>query len=229
MNTRTLVIVSSVVMFHLVALWALHTGLLRRMAEVVVPVMMVRSEPPPPPPVVKPAEPLKPPPPVTPKPPPQQPVMTPPPSPPPTTPAPVAPEPAPVLAAPAAPAATATVPSPPPAPALATPAPTLAAAPSAPVKVELPNSKADYLHNPPPEYPPMSVRRGEQGQVLLKVLIGADGLPQKVELLSSSGFERLDKAALEAAMRWRYVPGKRGGVAEAMWYQVPMVFNLKKE
>jgi protein TonB len=93
----------------------------------------------------------------------------------------------------------------------------------------LPNSKADYLHNPPPEYPPMSVRRGEQGQVLLKVLIGADGLPQKVELLSSSGFERLDKAALEAAMRWRYVPGKRGGVAEAMWYQVPMVFNLKKE
>jgi len=230
MNTRTLVIVSSVVMFHLVALWALHTGLLRRMAEVVVPVMMVsQSEPPPPPPVVKPAEPLKPPPPVTPKPPPQQPVMTPPPSPPPTTPAPVAPEPAPVLAAPAAPAATATVPSPPPAPAVATPAPTLAAAPSAPVKVELPNSKADYLHNPPPEYPPMSVRRGEQGQVLLKVLIGADGLPQKVELLSSSGFERLDKAALEAAMRWRYVPGKRGGVAEAMWYQVPMVFNLKKE
>jgi protein TonB len=230
MNTRTLVIVSSVVMFHLVALWALHTGLLRRMAEVVVPVMMVsQSEPPPPPPVVKPAEPLKPPPPVTPKPPPQQPVMTPPPSPPPTTPAPVAPEPAPVLAAPAAPAATATVPNPPPAPAVATPAPTLAAAPSAPVKVELPNSKADYLHNPPPEYPPMSVRRGEQGQVLLKVLIGADGLPQKVELLSSSGFERLDKAALEAAMRWRYVPGKRGGVAEAMWYQVPMVFNLKKE
>ena len=229
MNTRTLVIVSSVVMFHLVALWALHTGLLRRMAEVVVPVMMVRSEPPPPPPVVKPAEPLKPPPPVTTKPPPQQPVMTPPPSPPPTTPAPVAPEPAPVLAAPAAPAATATVPNPPPAPAVATPAPTLAAAPSAPVKVELPNSKADYLHNPPPEYPPMSVRRGEQGQVLLKVLIGADGLPQKVELLNSSGFERLDKAALEAAMRWRYVPGKRGGVAEAMWYQVPMVFNLKKE
>ena len=230
MNTRTLVIVSSVVMFHLVALWALHTGLLRRMAEVVVPVMMVsQSEPPPPPPVVKPAEPLKPPPPVTPKPPPQQPVMTPPPSPPPTTPAPVAPEPAPVVAAPAAPAATATVPSPPPAPAVATPAPALVAAPSAPVKVELPNSKADYLHNPPPEYPPMSVRRGEQGQVLLKVLIGADGLPQKVELLNSSGFERLDKAALEAAMRWRYVPGKRGGVAEAMWYQVPMVFNLKKE
>ena len=64
---------------------------------------------------------------------------------------------------------------------------------------------------------------------MVKVLIGADGVPQKAEVQTSSGFERLDKAALEAAMRWRYVPGKRGGVAEAMWYQVPITFNLKKE
>ena len=222
MNARTLVIVSSVVMFHLVALWALHTGLLRRMAEVVVPVMMIsQSEPPP---LVKPQAPAKPPIPTSQTPAPPKPVMTP--SPTPAAPAPLAPEPAPVLAAPAA---TAAAPSPPPAPVVAAPDPAVATAPSAPAKVELPNSKADYLHNPPPEYPPMSVRRGEQGQVVLKVLIGADGLPQKVELLSSSGFERLDKAALDAAMRWRYVPGKRGGVAEAMWYQVPMIFNLKKE
>ena len=228
MNSRNLVIIGSVVMFHLAALWALHTGLLKRMAEVVVPVMMIsQSEPPPPPPVVKPAEPPKPPPPVTKTPPPTpQPVMTPPPSPPPAAPAAAAPEPAPVLAAPATPAAPATVVNTPaPAPA---PTPPVAAQP-APAKIELPNSKADYLHNPPPDYPRMSVRLGEQGQVIVKVLIGADGVPQKAEVQTSSGFERLDKAALEAAMRWRYVPGKRGGVAEAMWYQVPITFNLKKE
>jgi protein TonB len=124
------------------------------------------------------------------------------------------------LAAPkAAPAAPAVVTAPAPAPVVA----------PAPAKVELPSSKADYLHNPPPDYPRMSVRLGEQGQVVVKVLIGADGVPQKVELQTSSGFERLDKSALDAAMRWRYVPGKRGGVAEAMWYQVPITFNLKKE
>ena len=93
--------------------------------------------------------------------------------------------------------------------------------------MELPSSKADYLHNPPPDYPRMSKRLGEQGRVVVKVLIGEDGHAQKVELLTSSGFERLDKSAMEAAMRWRYVPGKRGGVAEAMWYQVPIQFTLE--
>jgi protein TonB len=93
--------------------------------------------------------------------------------------------------------------------------------------VELPTSKADYLHNPPPDYPRISKRLGEQGRVVVKVLIGEDGRPQKAELFTSSGFERLDKSAMEAAMRWRYVPGKRGGVAEAMWYQVPIQFTLE--
>ena len=225
MNARTPVIVSSVVLFHVAALWALHTGLLQRVVEVVVPVMAIsQAEPPPPPP--KPPEPVKPPePPKTPPPPkPLQPVLTPPPAP--QTPAPATPEPPAVLAAPTAaptaPAVQAAPPAPPP------PAPPPASpAPAAPPKVELPSSKADYLHNPPPEYPRMSKRLGEQGKVVLKVLIGPDGAPQKVELQTSSGFERLDKSAMEAAMRWRYVPGKRGGVAEAMWYQVPIQFTLE--
>ena len=60
MNSRTSVIVSSVVLFHIAALWAMHTGLLQRVVEVVVPVMAIsQAEPPPPPP--KPPEPVKPP------------------------------------------------------------------------------------------------------------------------------------------------------------------------
>ena len=225
MNARTPVIVSSVVLFHVAALWALHTGLLQRMVEVVVPVMAIsQAEPPPPPP--KPPEPVKPPePPKTPPPPkPLQPVLTPPPAP--QTPAPATPEPPAVLAAPTAaptaPAVQAAPPAPPP------PAPPPASpAPAAPPKVELPSSKADYLQNPPPDYPRMSQRLGEQGQVIVKVLIGADGAAQKVELHTSSGFERLDKAALAAVIKWRFVPGKRNGVPEAMWYQVPITFTQK--
>jgi protein TonB len=49
MNARTLAIVIGVVVFHLAALWALHTGLIRRVAEVVVPVMLVSTSQPPPP------------------------------------------------------------------------------------------------------------------------------------------------------------------------------------
>ena len=223
MNSRTSVIVSSVVLFHIAALWAMHTGLLQRVVEVVVPVMAIsQAEPPPPPP--KPPEPVKPPEPpkLTPPPKTPQPVLTPPPTPQP--PAPATPEPPAVLAAPTAAVTAPVVPAA--APALPPPAPP-PPAPAAAAKVELPSSKADYLHNPPPDYPRMSKRLGEQGKVVLKVLIGTDGAPQKVELVTSSGFERLDKSALDAAMRWRYVPGKRGGVAEAMWYQVPIQFTLE--
>ena len=227
--SRTPVIVSSVVLFHLAALWALHQGLLQRMVEVVVPVMAIsQAEPPPPPP--KPPEPPKPvdppkPLPLTPPPKTVQPVLTP--APPVASPEPPAVLSAPTAAptAPAVPAATALSPAPPPPPA-PTPPPA-APAPPPPPKVELPSSKADYLHNPPPDYPRMSKRLGEQGRVVVKVLIGEDGRAQKVELLTTSGFERLDKSAMEAAMRWRYVPGKRGGVAEAMWYQVPIQFTLE--
>ena len=225
MNPRTLAIVSSVVMFHIAALWAMHTGLLHRVVEVVVPVMAIsQAEPPPPPP--KPPEPVKPPEPpkLTPPPKTPQPVLTPPPTPQP--PAPATPEPPAVLAAPtAAPTAPAVQAAPPAPPPPAPPAPP--PPPAAPAKVEMPSSKADYLHNPPPDYPRMSKRLGEQGKVVLKVLIGTDGTPQKVELVTSSGFERLDKSAMDAAMRWRYVPGKRGGVPEAMWYQVPIQFTLE--
>jgi protein TonB len=222
MNSRTLAIVSSVVLFHIAALWAMHTGLLQRVVEVVVPVMAIsQAEPPPPPP--KPPEPVKPPEPpkLTPPPKTPQPVLTPPPTPQP--PAPATPEPPAVLAAPTASVTAPVVPAAAPAP----PPPAPPPPPAAPAKLELPSSKADYLHNPPPDYPRMSKRLGEQGKVVLKVLIGTDGAPQKVELVTSSGFERLDKSAMDAAMRWRYVPGKRGGVAEAMWYQVPIQFTLE--
>jgi protein TonB len=117
--------------------------------------------------------------------------------------------PAPPVAAPVAPA--------PPAPA---PAP-------APAKVELPSTNADYLQNPKPAYPPISKRLGEQGKVVVRVLIGADGSAQQAEIRQSSGYDRLDQAALQTVLKWRYVPGKRAGVAEAMWFNVPIHFVLE--
>ena len=68
---------------------------------------------------------------------------------------------------------------------------------------------------------------GEQGKVIVRVLIGTDGLAQKAEIRQSSGYERLDQAALATALKWRYVPGKRGGVPEAMWFNVPIDFVLE--
>jgi protein TonB len=113
-------------------------------------------------------------------------------------------------------------------PSLSTPASVASASQSkpAPEPVVLPSSNADYLNNPTPAYPRMSRRLGEEGTVVVKVLINTEGRAEKAEIRTSSGYRRLDETALETVLRWRYVPGKRNGVAEAMWFNVPIRFVL---
>lgn len=86
---------------------------------------------------------------------------------------------------------------------------------------------AAYLRNPPPRYPAMSRQLQEEGRVEVLVDVSAAGLPGKVSLKTSSGFPRLDKAALEVVQTWRFVPAKRGDQAEASTVTVPLVFNLQ--
>ncbi|HNQ09051.1 MAG TPA: energy transducer TonB [Giesbergeria sp.] len=219
---RNTLIAIGVVLLHVVALWALHTGLLRRAVEVIVPAVLLSEFVTPPAPVVAP----EPPPPLPSSPKPQtKTVRTPTPRP--------APAPLPVTNAPPsdnAPVVSAEPPAPSNAPSNApvTAAPVTAPeAPPAPARIEEPSSNAAYLQNPAPTYPAISKRMGEQGKVVLRVFIGTDGLPQKIELNRSSGFERLDRQAQETVSRWKFVPGKRNGVPEAMWYLVPINFVLE--
>lgn len=213
---RIALIASAVLMFHVFAIWALQTGLLMRAVEVVVPVEVLAQIMEPPKPMAPKSPPIDAPPPETVK----KPV---------TKPEPVTQVAPTLLAVPDA------VPTPnaPSVQPIAQPAPYAPAVPVAAVttpalaKITLPSSDADYLSNPKPTYPAMSKRLGEQGKVVVRVLIGADGLPQKSELRQSSGFDRLDDAALATVMKWRYVPGKRDGIAEAMWFNVPITFRLE--
>ena len=205
----------AVLLLHGGALWALQAGLLRRVVEVFVPAQVLvemltpaldkpEPRPPAPTPVKTKLAPAAPPVPLA--------VATPTPQPSELTLAPVAPSP---------PANTGEK-----TPNTATATPSTAVAPSAP-KLELPSSDADYLNNPKPPYPPLSKRMGEQGKVVIRTLIGADGLAHEASIHQSSGFDRLDQAALATARKWRYVPGKRTGVAEAMWFNVPFTFVLE--
>jgi len=98
--------------------------------------------------------------------------------------------------------------------------------PAALATAVLPSRDADYLNNPAPDYPAISRRLGEQGKVVIRVLIDKDGTPQLGNIHESSGYPRLDQAALRAVMGWRYVPGQLGGTAQAMWFNVPIQFAL---
>lgn len=231
--SRNAVIGGTVVLLHVAVLWAMNAGLVRRVVETVVPVQIVSELITPPVPKIAPAPPA--PPVAAPAPAPApRPVAKPQPRPPAPAPRPIA-APLPAPPSPTAPTAAAEPqPAPPPAsaPVAAAPAPAapLAAAPTAPpapARLDLPSSDADYLQNPQPPYPPISRRMGEQGQVMLRVLIGADGLPREVELRRSSGYDRLDRAAVDTVRKWRFVPGKRNGVPETMWFNVPINFVLE--
>ena len=193
---------------------------------------IIRPEPPPLPPKIEPPKPLPmvplprrtlrppPPPPIvaatpTPTSPPREDVYVPP-----------APPPLPRIETPLPPPAPVAAPAPPAAP----PAPPVVIAPPPPLPtlpITPPRFDAAYLANPTPAYPPMSRRLGEQGQVMLRVLVSEDGRPTRVDLQKSSGFDRLDQAALNTVRdQFRFVPAKQGDRAVSGWAIVPINFTL---
>lgn len=155
----------------------------------------------------------------------------------------VKPRPVPVPPAPTAPRSERAVTAPPPEPPApaamdkqaTAPTPATAAAPPAPAQASKepaepvipPRSDAAHLSNPAPVYPAVSRRLGEQGRVLFDVYILPDGSVGEIRLKRSSGFARLDEAALEAVRQWRYVPAKRGDQPIPFWYVQPIDFAMR--
>ncbi|AXK40828.1 energy transducer TonB [Crenobacter cavernae] len=92
-----------------------------------------------------------------------------------------------------------------------------------------PTHKGGYLNNPRPAYPPLSVELGEEGKVLLRVHVSVDGRAESADVERSSGFPRLDRAALTAVRGWRFVPARRGDEPIAFTYTVPLDFSIKKQ
>jgi protein TonB len=102
---------------------------------------------------------------------------------------------------------------------------------ASPAPVEAPATppvfNAAYLRNPAPVYPAIARRSGDQGTVMLKVLVSPEGAPLRVELDQSSGSNALDSAALDAVKGWRFVPARRGAQNIEGWVRVPVVFKLE--
>jgi periplasmic protein TonB len=211
-----LVGIGFVVLLHLLLIYALVTGLAHRAIQVVETPIETRiiaatkpqtAQPPPPPPM------QMTPPPTAIVPPPEIHIETPPPPPPRATirvARPVKPPP---------------VPTPAPAPApvpIPAPAPVPAAAP---VRVM---PRLDASRSQQPDYPDASRRLGEQGSVVLQVLIGTDGRVVDAKILQSSGYQRLDEAAIDGVKNdYRFVPGTVDGKPAQMWYTFKFNWKLR--
>jgi protein TonB len=90
-----------------------------------------------------------------------------------------------------------------------------------PVSIGRPHQCAD-------RYPDMSMRLKEAGTTVLAFTVGTDGSVSGVSVAQSSGYPRLDDAAVSCAGRWRYKAATQDGVAQAVSWKAQVQWVLPK-
>lgn len=109
------------------------------------------------------------------------------------------------------------------------PAPPLPVAEAPPQAVMLPNElSVSCPERSPPDYPRLAKRMNEQGKVVLRVELAENGRVANAEVKTSSGYQRLDDAALNAVRAWRCKPSLRNGVAVRAMALQPFSFVLEE-
>jgi protein TonB len=81
--------------------------------------------------------------------------------------------------------------------------------------------------SPEPAYPMSSRRNQEAGSLVLRIQIDASGAPGKVEIAKSSGFSRLDEAAKNWIGTCRFRPSTVEGKAVAGYATQAYTFTLR--
>jgi len=194
-----------IVLLHVLIVYALVTGLARKMVEIVKPpaeVNIVKEVTPPPPPEVQPPPPPK---------------MTAPPPP-------FIPPPEVAVATPPQQNTIAAVSNVQPEhPVFAPPQPKIDAPAKGPSRV---GAVVDFSTCTKPEYPRNSQRNEEQGTVVLQFLIGVDGTVKDSKLEKSSGFRELDKAAQRGLSQCKFKPAIVDGHPAEAWSSVQYVWRL---
>ena len=88
-------------------------------------------------------------------------------------------------------------------------------------------SQVTYINKPAPIYPMKSRRAGEQGRVMVRLLIDITGRPTQVSVEKSSGYAALDESAVSAVRAALFKPFTEGGIPRAVWVVAPINFNLQ--
>lgn len=99
-------------------------------------------------------------------------------------------------------------------------------APAAPRQAKVdapPRPKRDIR----PDYPKGARQRGEQGDVVVEIRVGADGLVAAAHVVTSCGFAELDAAALKAVKAAKFAPARSGREAVASTARLKLSFKLK--
>ena len=99
--------------------------------------------------------------------------------------------------------------------------------PGTPIQTDIGKLVVVYQPDADPYYPSFSKRAGEQGEVVVRLIIDETGIVEEVALLRSSGFARLDRAATEIGKRYRFKPYSVNGNPARISTNLLIKFNLK--
>ncbi len=92
----------------------------------------------------------------------------------------------------------------------------------------LPVSLPVPVYSVKPHYPYLAKKRGYEGRVVLRLLVGKDGRVKKAVVVKSSGYGILDREAVKALSRWVFEPAKVAGAPVDYWVEVPVVFKRRR-
>jgi protein TonB len=89
------------------------------------------------------------------------------------------------------------------------------------------SARPAYLHAPEPDYPESAREEGQEGLVVLRVLVSDAGRPLVVRLSVTSGSRALDAAAVAAVKRWTFIAARQAGRDVESWMDIPVRFRLR--
>lgn len=95
--------------------------------------------------------------------------------------------------------------------------------------VQVSHTAVRYLKKVEPVFPKLSQRLNEYGSVTVSVMVNEHGLPESAKVARTSGYPRLDAAAVDAVMQSRYVPYTLNGVPQAFATDAPFRFDPAAE
>ena len=116
--------------------------------------------------------------------------------------------------------------APPTQPTHTTEAPVQQAAAAAPAAITSAHPVSGMESDRPPVYPETARKRGQQGRVVVRVNVSADGRPVSVSVEQGSGYASLDQAAVNAVEKWHFIPATRDGAPVPAVADVPVRFQL---
>ena len=88
------------------------------------------------------------------------------------------------------------------------------------------DEKPVALRRVAPEYPYQAQRSHQKGKVVIRMLVTREGQSANISVHSATPKGVFEKAALSAARRWTFRPGKYKGQAVNTWVLVPFTFEL---